>query len=405
MDAPIEPFTIQVPQAKLDALQKKLDLATFPADAPMTQDWTYGPPLDDIKRLTRRWRTGFDWRAAEAKLNELPQFTTRVPVDGFGDLQIHFVHKKSEARDAIPLLFCHGWPGSFVEVTKILPLLTASGNGPSFHVVAPSMPNYGFSDPVGEPGFGIPQYAETMHKVMLKLGYDKYVTQGGDWGFAVTRLMGNLYPQNCLASHWNYLYTAPPTLTKNPLLYLRSFFPNTGEDGLRAERTAWFFDESYGYNRLQSTRPATLGVLLADSPVGVLSWIYEKLHDWTDSYPWADDEVLAWISVYIFSRGGPDVASRIYYENVHGKQPEHLARFEYNEAVKLGWSLFPRDLQLWPASHGHMLGPLVLQKRHVDGGHFAAWERPEVLVGDLREMFGAGGGAEDVARRISGEKR
>ncbi|KAH7362703.1 epoxide hydrolase [Plectosphaerella cucumerina] len=401
----VEPFKINVPQAKLDALRTKLDNATFPNDAPMTQDWSYGPPLADIKRLTARWREGFDWRAAEAKINnELPQFTTTVSVDGFGDLGIHLVHKRSSSPDAIPLLFCHGWPGSFIEVSKILPLLTAADARPSFHVVAPSMPNYAFSDSVGAPGFSIPQYAEAMHKTMLRLGYDRYVTQGGDWGFAVTRLMGNLYPKHCLASHWNYLYTPPPTLTANPLLYLRSFLPNTAEDGMRSERTSWFFNESYGYNKQQSTRPATIGYLQADSPVGVLAWIYEKLHDWTDSYPWTDDEILTWVSIYVLSRGGPDVASRIYYENVHSKQAAHLSRFEYNGLVKLGWSLFPRDLQLWPASHGHMLGPLVLQKRHADGGHFAAWERPDVLVGDLREMFGKNGGAEDVARRCRESK-
>ncbi|KAH6662678.1 epoxide hydrolase [Plectosphaerella plurivora] len=401
----VEPFTINVPQSKLDVLHSKLDQATFPNDAPMTQDWAYGPPLADIKRLTAYWRDGFDWRAAEAKLNkDLPQFTTSVSVEGFGDLRIHLVHQRSKAPNAIPLLFCHGWPGSFLEVSKILPLLTATDANPSFHVVAPSMPNYAFSDSVGAPGFSIPQYAEAMHKTMLNLGYDRYVTQGGDWGFAVTRVMGNLYPEHCLASHWNYLYTPAPTLATNPLLYLRSFLPNTAEDEMRAERSAWFVNEGVGYNKLQSTRPATLGYLLADSPVGVLAWIYEKLHDWTDSYPWTDDEVLMWVSVYVLSRDGPDVASRIYYEATHSQQTAHLARFEYNSQVKLGWSLFPRDLKLWPASHGHMLGPIVLQKRHPDGGHFAAWERPEVLVGDLREMFGEGGGAEDVARKLS-EKR
>lgn len=214
--------------------------------------------------------------------------------------------------------------------------------------------------------------------------------------------MGNLYPSHCLASHWNYVYTVPSTYAKDPVSYVRSSPSPSAEDAARAERTAWFSEEGYGYNNLQSTKPSTLGLLLADSPVGMLSWIYEKLHDWTDAYPWTDDEVLTWISIYVFSRGGPDASSRIYYENTHSRQPAHLRRFERNEAVKLGWSSFPRDLQLWPREEARTLGQFVLEKRHESGGHFAAWERPELLVGDLREMFGAGGGAQDVAERIVG---
>lgn len=216
----------------------------------------------------------------------------------------------------------------------------------------------------------------------------------------ITRHLGLRYPQHVLASHWNNMYANPPTFLKHPVLALQSLLPESTAEGHLRPRNDWFYKEGYGYNLLQATKPATIGYGLHDSPVGLLAWIYEKLHDWTDAYPWTDDEVLTWISIYLFSKAGPDASSRIYYERKHMDQAEDQRALSWHGDVKLGWSTFPKDLHPPPSTWGHTLGPIVLEKKHPDGGHFAAWERPEVLVGDVREMFGPGGPAEDVINDI-----
>lgn len=233
------------------------------------------------------------------------------------------------------------------------------------------------------------------------------VTQGGDWGFIITRLIGIQYPDHCLASHVNFVRVrGPPKFSKAPLLYLQhAVQPYSKPEKEGRERTAWFADEGRGYSLLQSTKPSTLGFALADSPVALLAWVYEKLHDWTDGYPWTDDEILTWVSVYQFSTAGPAASARIYYESKHA-QVEQVARgFEYVPRVRLGLSVFPRDLFVPPLTWARTLGPVVFEKRHDNGGHFAAHERPEELAGDLRSMFGRAGGAYDVARRFASESR
>ncbi|TVY53225.1 putative epoxide hydrolase, partial [Lachnellula suecica] len=369
--ASISPFKISIPESSLTSLQAKLAATTFPEEVDFSDDWKYGTVLSDMKRLIKYWSNGFDWRAQEKKINEtLPQFTTKVNVDGFGELEMHFVHKKSVKADSIPLLFCHGWPGSFLEVSKILPLLNENSNGPTFHVVAPSLPNFAFSQGVSKPGFGLAHYAEAMHKVMLNLGYNQYATQGGDWGFSITRLISANYPTHCLASHVNVAQIKADRLAQYPA--------STPQEEAGIARTKWFQEQGYGYNNLQSTKPSTIGFALRDSPLALLSWIYEKLHDWTDSYPWSDDEVLTWISIYAFSRAGPEASARIYYEATHAADMEGQAKklYGYN-AVKLGISYFPQDLTVPPSAYGRTLGDVVFEKRHGDGGHFAAYERPQ----------------------------
>lgn len=300
-------------------------------------------------------------------------------------------------------------PGSFIEVFKMLPLLTepSAPGQPSFHLVAPSLPNFGFSQGPSQPGFGLPQYAEVCHKLMLKLGYDTYVTQGGDWGFFITRLMGSQYPAHCLATHVNMVAARPPSLLRSPLLFLRHLLtPYSAFEVRGLQRSRWFDTEGRGYYDVQSTRPATLGFALADSPVALLAWIYEKLHDWTDSYPFTDDEVLTWIAIYQFSRAGPAASVRIYYEALRGqREPTTGAKtssayHDYNGAVKFGASLFPADLILPPTSYIRTLGPLGFYRAHDRGGHFAAYEVPELLVDDLRSWFGKGGDAESIARTL-----
>lgn len=306
----------------MQQLQEKLALTNLPNELDGT-GWEYGAPLIDIKRLVEHWKTRYDWRRHEASINKLPNFETPVQVEGFDSIDIHFVHQKSLHPNAIPLLFVHGWPGHFLEVEKLLPLFADSekNGGPAFHVVAPSLPNFGFSSVVNRKGFGMKQYAETCHKLMLKLGYSQYVSQGGDWGTVITRTMAMLYPTALKASHINTVVCQPPF--KNPLALLAQGFKYltgtfSAEEKAGFERTQWFQKKGQGYFAVQSTKPQTLGYALNDSPVALMAWIYEKLHDWTDSYPWTDDEILDWINVYWWSRAGPAASVRIYYEALQG---------------------------------------------------------------------------------------
>jgi pimeloyl-ACP methyl ester carboxylesterase len=363
-----EPYTISVAESAIEKLKRKLSDADFPDELDTPDQWPYGSPLSDIKRLAKHWETNFSWRKAESKINELPNYRKKVQVDGFGAIDIHFVHKRSSNPNAVPLLFSHGWPGSFLEVTKLLPLLEAGEKQgkPAFHVVAPSLPNFGFSQRISKPGFALSQYAETCHRLMQDLGYTKYVTQGGDWGFWITRSMGILYPDYVLASHINMVRAQAPTFTSQPALALQhAITPYTDAEKEGIKRSEWFLNEGQAYRQLQSTKPQTLSYAFADSPVALLAWIYEKLVDWTDGYPWTDDEVLTWVSVYWFSTAGPNAHVRIYYEAQHN--PTHLIpnrerTTTWIDRVKLGVAHFPREITVVPRVWAKTLGEILLSR-------------------------------------------
>ncbi|KAI1612585.1 microsomal epoxide hydrolase [Exophiala viscosa] len=407
----IQPFTISIPDSSLSDLKTRLDLARFP-DELDGAEWHYGAPLSDVKRLTSHWKNKYDWREAERKLNTLPQYTTTIACEGFDPLRIHFVHSQSGTKNALPLLFVHGWPGSFVEATKIYDKLTSpdpSSDVPAFHFVAISLPNYAFSEGPKKKGFALAQYAETCHKLMLKLGYDEYITQGGDWGFYITRTMSLLYPQHCKATHINFAQGNPPSWFTHPTLALQhAVTPYTAAEKEGFARTKWFLDESSGYRSQQSTRPQTLGYALTDSPVALLAWIYEKLHDWSDSYPWTDEEVCTWVSIYWFSTAGPAANLRIYYEATHEwdipatRVTRDRAREYIGGGVKLGMSHNPKELRVVPSSWARTQGDTVFEKFHDSGGHFFAYEKPEHLIADVREMFGKNGGAAGVVKGLDG---
>ncbi|KAH7928392.1 alpha/beta-hydrolase [Leucogyrophana mollusca] len=388
-------FTIAIPEEKLVTLRAKLDLATFP-DELEDAGWNYGAPLADIKRLVARWKDGYDWREHERQLNEeLPMFTRDIEIENFGTLNIHYVHQKSQVVDAIPLLFVHGWPGSFIEVRKVLPLLTAAApEHPSFNVVALSLPGFGFSDAPRQSGFKAEQYAELGNKLMLALGYNEYVTQGGDWGHLITRTMGLIYGgKQDKAMHTNYPVAMPLSFLQAPLSYLWSFVaPLTAEEKAGQERTAWFQKTGRGYSAEQSTQPQTLGYGLTDSPVGLLAWIYEKLILWTDDHQWTDDEILTWISVYWFSRAGPAASLRIYYE----MEASWYILLRKVPPIPTGISYFPKELMVVPKAWVRKVNNIVFESTHASGGHFAAHEKPKELVDDLRRMFGKGGPAYGV---------
>ncbi|KAK1225922.1 hypothetical protein PQX77_011120 [Marasmius sp. AFHP31] len=395
-------FKISVPDSQISLLKQKLELTRLP-DEIDDAGWDYGVPLADIKRLVARlrltrpisrtrWKNGYDWRKHEKQLNdEMPQFTRDIEVDGYGTLNIHYVYKRSEAKGAIPLLFVHGWPGSFIEARKILPLLTAVEDGkPSFDVVAMSLPGYGFSEATKKKGFDMPKYAQVGHKLMGALGYDEYVVQGGDWGYMITRTMSTIYGENHVKGwHTNMPYLTPPA-DVDPSQY-------TDDEKAVIEHNKWYHTKGHGYGVEQSTQPQTLGYNLSDSPVGLLAWIYEKLVTWTDDYAWEDDEVLTWISIYWFSRSGPTATLRIYYEVTQTLAAMKKAQVQPPKVtVPTGASFFPKEIIQAPLSWAAQELNLVFHAKHEKGGHFAAHEVPDLLVGDLRKMFGKGGPAYGV---------
>ncbi|KAG0650258.1 Epoxide Hydratase [Hyphodiscus hymeniophilus] len=385
--ADIKAYTIAIPESTVQRLKQKLELTDLPKHEIEGAGWTYGTPLKDIERLTEYWKTKFDWREREIGLNHLPNFMTQITADGFDSLDIHFLHQKSQVKGAIPLLFVHGWPGSFLEVTKMLPFLKGGNGKPAFHVVAPSLPNYVFSS-------GVTKYAETCNKLMLALGYDQY---GGDWGFLITRALGKLYPQHVKGSHVNWAFASEPEWTEsNPKPEY-----SEREKSQLARGQDWWAGDGRGYTAIQSSKPSTIGFAFADSPIALLAWIYEKLAGWTDSYPWTDDEILTWISLYYFSTAGPEAPSYHYYEAVHASDMPVPVLQSYID-IPLGIADFPLEISNSPNSWWGTLGPVVYSKSFDKGGHFAGWERPEDIVEGLQEMFGKDGGAAGVVDGKSG---
>ncbi|KAI9512130.1 alpha/beta-hydrolase [Russula earlei] len=402
---PETPFNISVPDDDIAFLHRKIADTRYP-DELNDVNWDYGVPLSEVKRLANKWKDGYDWRAQERELNKLPMFTRDIEVDGFGALNVHYIHQKSTAKNAIPLLFSHGWPGSFIEVIKILPILTATEPGhPSFHVVAPSLPGCAWSDAPSKRGFRVKQYAEKpklFHKLMLSLGYTEYVTQGGDWGQFVTRVMASQYgPKHVKAAHTNFPRAAPISFWRNPVLYVKHLVtPYTPRELEGLALLNAFQTRGNAYFLLQATRPQTLGYSLADSPVGMLAWIYEKLFQWTDDYPWTDEEVLTWLSIYWFSRAGPAASLRIYYETVGTGD---VANKDLRQVdVPYGISFFPKEIGISPRVLLHAEANVVFESEHAQGGHFAAYEKPEALADDLRRMFGRGGPAAGVVPGLDG---
>ncbi|KAM5481338.1 putative microsomal epoxide hydrolase [Microsporum audouinii] len=342
----VKPFKISVPDSQLEILQKKLEITTFP-DELDNSEWDLGAPLDDIKRLTEYWKDKFDWRKAEKRLNEqVPQFTVDVDVAGFDKLNIHFVHKRSKR------------------------------------------------------GFGLAQYAEALHGVMMALGYEEYAIQGGDWGGIISRVMAKLYPSHVKAVHTNFIILSLPYPWRTPLLFLKSLFtlPFSKKDQAKLAVSMNYLTQGNGYMAQQGSRPQTLGYSLQDSPVGLLAWIYEKLHAWTDSYPWTEDEVLTWVSIYLFSRAGPAASTRIYYEFNHapsgpGSVSSDDAATCYSPDVKFAVAHFPREMLTFPMLWCRSIGNVVRETEFEKGGHFAAWEVPEDLAADIQGFFGKKGQA------------
>ncbi len=377
--AEILSFKIEIPDSAIEDLQRRLDAARFPEAEPL-DDWSQGLPLNYARELTTYWREEYDWRAREAYLNRHPQFKTNI--DG---LDIHFVHCVSPHPGARPLLITHGWPGSVVEFHKVIdPLVDPVAHGgnaeDAFHVVCPSLPGYGFSDKPTQTGWGVEKIAEAWNVLMLRLGYESYLAQGGDWGSAVTTAIGIQNKGACVGLHVNMPNAGA---TKEALA-------NPDEADKRALAGAAYYQQwGAGYSKQQSTRPQTLGYGLVDSPVGQAAWIIEKFYEWTDcdGHPenvLTKDELLDNVMYYWWQGNGASSA-RLYWESfgsAFGGGNDNTVK------VPTGCSIFPKEIVPTPRSWAKNRYPNIVYWNELDkGGHFAAFEQPELFVAELRACF------------------
>ena len=373
-DDAVVPWPIAVPQSELDDLHARIDRTRWPEAEPAPGGWVQGAPLAKVRELVDYWRHAYDWRRCEAMLNDFGSF--RTVIDGLG---FHVIHARSPVADAKPMLITHGWPGSVVEFARIIGPLTdpaAYGGDPkdAFHVVAPSLPGYGFSDKPTETGWGVERIAKAWEELMRRLGYTAWVAQGGDWGAAVTTQLGHIRAQGLEAIHLNM-----------PSFVPERDDPNPGPEETRAlERNRAHRHEHTGYSRIQSTKPQTLGYALVDSPVGQAAWIYEKMHAWTDNdgdpeSVVSKDEMLDNIMMYWLPGAGGSSA-RLYWESFRRRPPQ--------VDIPTMATVFPREIVPAPRSWCEKVYTDIRRWTEVEkGGHFAAFEQPEIFVREVRDAF------------------
>jgi len=372
----IRPFKIHVSEADLEDLKKRLRATRWP-DPQTVPDWSQGVPLDYVQKICEYWARDYDWRKIEARLNALPQFHTDL--DG---LAIYFLHIRSAHADAAPLILTHGWPGSVIEFLKVIPALTdpSRHGGQSqnaFHVVCPALPGYGFSDKPKQNGWSVEKTARAWSELMLRLGYQRYYAQGGDWGAVVTTAIALQDTEHCRGVHLNMPIVQPDPATMNNLT-------DEEKDGLAGMQ--YFQDWDSGYAKQQSTRPQTIGYGLADSPAGQAAWILEKFWAWTDCHGNPEnvltrDEMLDDIMLYWLTNAAASSA-RLYWES--------FSKFNY-EPVRnpVGCSIFPKDLLRVSRRWAEKRYPNLIYWNRLDrGGHFAAFEQPDLFVKELRACFG-----------------
>ncbi|MFE2288767.1 epoxide hydrolase family protein [Streptomyces sp. NPDC059443] len=383
LDGGVRGFRIDVAQGELDDLGERLRRVRWPGEVDGA-GWAYGIPVREVRELVRYWRDEYDWRAAEARLNEWPQYTTVI--DG---AQVHFAHIRSPEADAVPLLMTHGWPGSFVEFLKVAGPLAdprAHGGDPrdAFHLVLPHIPGFALSGPTTEAGWEYKRVARAFGVLMERLGYEAYGVQGGDWGAAVSRELGLTRPGNVIGVHLNLLPGGGATAEPGEAELAGLSTAERERTVASWERYRVWAKERQGYADIQATRPQTLAYGLNDSPVGLLAWIGEKFEEWSDPRcPIDRDQMLTNVMLYWLT-GTAGSAARIYYERAHadyqGLPPEV-------SATPTALADFPRD-NFIPLRHIAARTDSVVRWTSYDrGGHFAAMEVPELLVGDVRAFF------------------
>jgi pimeloyl-ACP methyl ester carboxylesterase len=385
----IRAFQVDVPEAELTELRRRINATKWPERETVT-DQSQGVQLETIQEVARYWATNYDWRKCEAKLNALPQFMTEI--DG---LDIHFIHVRSKHDHALPLIVTHGWPGSIIEQLKIVDPLTnptEHGGSPSdaFHLVIPSMPGYGFSGKPTTTGWDPSRIARAWVVLMKRLGYTKFVAQGGDWGAMVSEMMAKQVPPELLGIHTNLPFTAPPDIDKAAR---EGQPPPSGlsADERRAyDRMSFFYAKGLGYALEMATRPQTL-TGLADSPVGLAAWILD--HDWRSyesiaqlfaGHPYGDllpEDILDNITLYWLTNTAISSA-RIYWENKFGF-------FDVkNVTIPVAVSAFPDELYQAPRSWAERAYPKLIYYNKLDkGGHFPAWEQPQLFSEEVRAAF------------------
>jgi epoxide hydrolase len=377
MTIAIEPFSIAVGDDVLDDLRSRLRNTRWP-EAEAVGDWSQGMPLKWIQAICRYWAEDYDWRRREAQLNRFPQFTTEI--DG---LSIHFLHVRSPHPQAMPLIITHGWPGSIVEFHKVIePLTNPTAFGgdaaDAFHVVCPSLPGFGFSAKPAATGWGVDRIALAWASLMDRLGYRRYGAQGGDWGSAVTTALGAQDSQHCAGIHITLAMAARADVVGEP----------TPEEARALKGAKYYADWDSGYSKQQSTRPQTIGYGLTDSPSGQAAWILEKFWAWTDCDgdplnilgrdELLDNVMLYWVTATAAS------SARLYWESFGPAR-----RTAHKVTIPTGVAVFPKEI-VTPVRR--WMEPRYTDIRHWSempkGGHFAAFEQPELFVQEVRKYFG-----------------
>lgn len=371
----IRPFTLDIAQPHLDDLNRRIAQTRWP-EAETVNDWSQGTPLDALKDLVAYWRKDYDWRRCEARLNALGQYIAEI--DG---LDIHFLHVRSPHPEAMPLVITHGWPGSVIEFIGVIeqladPVKFGGWAEDAFHVVAPSLPGFGFSGKPAETGWGVERIGRAWGQLMARLGYTRWVAQGGDWGSAVTTAIGVQHVAGCVGIHLNMPIGRPePEDLANP-----------EPDELKALAALKHYqDWDSGYSKQQQTRPQTVGYGLVDSPVGLAGWIFEKMWAWTDNQgsPYdalSRDQILDNIMLYWLPGNGASSA-RLYWESFGSFAPHEIA-------LPVAVSAFPKEILPTPRKWAERNFKRLVHWNQLDkGGHFAAWEQPTLFVQELRTAF------------------
>lgn len=372
MSDAITPHPFAFPDATLDDLRERLAHTRWPEQETVV-DWSQGAPLARMQALIDYWRTDYDWRACEARLNALAPSMTRI--DG---LDIHFLHLRSPEPDATPLVLTHGWPGSVLEFVKSAPLLAdprGHGGDPAdaFHVVLPTLPGFGLSGKPSEPGWTPERIARAWVELMRRLGYPEFVAQGGDWGYAITNALGGIGAPAVQAVHFNMF----------PIF--ETMEPRDAQERKALERLQRFKDKEIGYQIEQVQSPQTIGYALTDSPVGQAAWFYEKYEQWTDhdgdpETLLSRDEMLDNITLYWLTATAASSA-RIYWQSMQTFK-------EHPIAVPVGYSQFPRDIHETSRRWVEERYPTLAHYSEMPkGGHFAAWEQPTAFVDEVRTSF------------------
>jgi len=359
----LRPFTIAFPEQALEDLRSRIRATRWPeAETHASQ----GVSRSDLESLAAYWADGYDWRRCELAINAWPQLVTEVQ-----GLAIHAIHVRSRHEHALPIVLTHGWPGSVLEFLDVIgPLVDPPDASDAFHVVIPSLPGYGFSGKPTEPGWDVDRVAGAWVDLMARLGYDRFAAQGGDWGAMVTTAIGRNHPDHVIGIHLNMPQGKEPA---GP-------YDLSERDRRAASSMAEFFTTGHGYMLAQRTRPQTLAYGLTDSPVALCAWILEKLVDWADGDPLSDDQKLDDVTLYWLT-GTAASAARLYWENPRGPGLAPVS-------VPTGCSLFPGEPLSVPRPYAGEVYRNLRYWHELDrGGHFPAWEQPELFVGEVRQFF------------------